>query len=628
MRNLINKALSLLLILSLYGCTVDDQPTPIEPLKRSVRYVSSDDIPNILGKLNESLSHLSAQHKSINGGQVSTPWGEIDLNEILEVVDTLQNTNYTFAVSDDDGNPYTFTNLIIKKRESGSIDTPFLLEYKPDSSYINQFIADGFSIENFTGIISRKFLSPPSANNQGSIANLEGRSNIDQCTDDTHFSGGNTSTTITTPAGDGLTGMSISTNCFAVVYHLDEVIPPGPKYRPEENYWSSLFPGEDIVVWVCSETYSFDVNDVGNCPTTETEDIGVLFEGFDEFIRGIRLDESYYGPGINGMLDQLWRNDLLDPHAAGFLTGICETVDGAWSMSKFLWAWASPFNVTAEQMSIRYETWQLVMLLNRIITEPNFRNQAWDTLKIAFSDYIQETVGLDKQARFNQGKILFDVATLFIGVGEIKAILKGQELVVGILTTLNKLNKVFSVPLVQARRIGLNVVKNGNIVLVKSAGGIDDIARVSYNKLRISKHQIEAKDGSVVFKEASEVNSTFPSTYDPPYDKNTVVTEFTTSKDEQFVRVYKQTSNSQPSGSWVMKKNDIDGLTNSQIKDKFSLPQTPDRVVDVLVPANKSIRVGKAAPINNFGANGGGIQFELHSGISGVIFSTIRILNP
>ena len=51
----------------------------------------------------------------------------------------------------------------------------------------------------------------------------------------------------------------------------------------------------------------------------------------------------------------------------------------------------------------------------------------YDTIKQQFSNefdkYVDETVTLDAQARYNQRKFIFEVASLFFGVGEIKGIL-------------------------------------------------------------------------------------------------------------------------------------------------------------------------------------------------------------
>ncbi len=50
--------------------------------------------------------------------------GTIDLDQILQVLDTLGNANYTFRVDDEDNNPFTFTNLIVREWVDGEIPFP------------------------------------------------------------------------------------------------------------------------------------------------------------------------------------------------------------------------------------------------------------------------------------------------------------------------------------------------------------------------------------------------------------------------------------------------------------------------------------------------------------------------
>jgi hypothetical protein len=105
---------------------------------------------------------------------------------------------------------------------------------------------------------------------------------------------------------------------------------------------------------------------------------------------------------------------------------------------------------------------------------------------------------------------------------------------------------------------------------------------------------------------ADEVNANFPSNYETPYKPGTIVYEFTTTSEVQFVRVHGKNNRER---SWIMKKEDIEGLTPEQIKDKYAIPDLPTQITDVYVPAGTRIRVGTAAG-NKFGS-GGGIQYEL-----------------
>ncbi len=104
---------------------------------------------------------------------------------------------------------------------------------------------------------------------------------------------------------------------------------------------------------------------------------------------------------------------------------------------------------------------------------------------------------------------------------------------------------------------------------------------------------------------AEEINTKHfnDANYKPPYKKGTQVVEYTTKKDDVFVRVH---GNKNRTGSWIMKKEAIEGLTAKQIQKKYSLPSTPTFISDVHVPAGSKIRTGKVA--SNFENQGGGGQ--------------------
>ncbi|MEB3751169.1 hypothetical protein [Geobacillus icigianus] len=94
----------------------------------------------------------------------------------------------------------------------------------------------------------------------------------------------------------------------------------------------------------------------------------------------------------------------------------------------------------------------------------------------------------------------------------------------------------------------------------------------------------------------------------PPYAENTVVQEIKLKEDTIFVRVY-DGENSKMYGGWVMRAEDIKGLTPLKIQDKYALPATPKYIAEVKLKAGDTIRMGEANSI--FGFSGGGIQFDL-----------------
>lgn len=106
----------------------------------------------------------------------------------------------------------------------------------------------------------------------------------------------------------------------------------------------------------------------------------------------------------------------------------------------------------------------------------------------------------------------------------------------------------------------------------------------------------------------------------PPYAPGKPVKEIVTDSDEVFVRVH---GGSNQAGSWVMRPEEIRGLSPQQIKDKFALPELPTHVSDVSVPAGTKIRVGEAGALPPWGG-GGGTQVEVMERTS--VFSNQRPL--
>lgn len=94
-----------------------------------------------------------------------------------------------------------------------------------------------------------------------------------------------------------------------------------------------------------------------------------------------------------------------------------------------------------------------------------------------------------------------------------------------------------------------------------------------------------------------------------PYKPGTAVREIELSKNTKFVRVYDGDVSGQ-FGGWLMKAEDVAGLTPTQIRDKFALSAIPKYITDVNIPANTVMRTGIVNPLEGWGI-GGGIQFDL-----------------
>jgi filamentous hemagglutinin len=109
--------------------------------------------------------------------------------------------------------------------------------------------------------------------------------------------------------------------------------------------------------------------------------------------------------------------------------------------------------------------------------------------------------------------------------------------------------------------------------------------------------------------------------WNPPYSGK-FVREFTTGQETVFVRVH---GTGNKARSWMMRADEVKGLTPAQIKDKFALPDLPTHISEVHVPAGTRIRAGKVAPQEGWGA-GGSWQYELLERLPEELFKNTRPL--
>ena len=110
---------------------------------------------------------------------------------------------------------------------------------------------------------------------------------------------------------------------------------------------------------------------------------------------------------------------------------------------------------------------------------------------------------------------------------------------------------------------------------------------------------------------------------EPPYSPTTQVKEFKAPSRQQYVRVFTE-GKTAPQGQWMMKAQDIEGMTPEEIQSTFSLPNTPTHQVTVDVPGGTTIRTGTAGPA--FNQQGGGTQYQLMEKIPAESFGTPKAL--
>ncbi|MCK5402322.1 MAG: hypothetical protein KAJ28_11870, partial [Flavobacteriaceae bacterium] len=110
--------------------------------------VSLSEIPGIKNYINTKISE-----------GVFNKTGELnqavfDTDNILEVIDTLNNANYSFRFTLPNSSIGKFYNLVVGQTPTGELITPFVLKYECDASHIDQYIANDFDFSFFKGTIA------------------------------------------------------------------------------------------------------------------------------------------------------------------------------------------------------------------------------------------------------------------------------------------------------------------------------------------------------------------------------------------------------------------------------------------------------------------------------------------
>ncbi len=124
---------------------------------------------------------------------------------------------------------------------------------------------------------------------------------------------------------------------------------------------------------------------------------------------------------------------------------------------------------------------------------------------------------------------------------------------------------------------------------------------------------------------AADANAPFVAKgWGAPYANTVQARTFTTGTDMQFVRVH-GAGNQQ--GAFVVRAEEIAGMTPAQIQQHLALPRVPTHISDVYVPATTRMQMGRVGAQPGFGVpNPGGIQYQLLDTIPGSSFQNMRPL--
>ncbi|QHE85398.1 two-partner secretion domain-containing protein [Hydrogenophaga sp. BPS33] len=106
--------------------------------------------------------------------------------------------------------------------------------------------------------------------------------------------------------------------------------------------------------------------------------------------------------------------------------------------------------------------------------------------------------------------------------------------------------------------------------------------------------------------------------YEAPFVPGSSIVSLNAAEGASMVRVYG--GDSTQSGTWVMRAEDVAGLTAEQIASKYALPQIPTKITDVVLPKGVTLEVsiaGSVSPGASKGiytgdnGGGGGVQFQI-----------------
>ena len=288
-----------------------------------------------------------------------------------------------------------------------------------------------------------------------------------------------------------------------------------------------------------------------------------------------------------------------------------------------------PFAVVAEVMGIEVPGLSLEKV-------DDLRNMAYGAVAAlqnptrvlaAFGQKIGDTVE-EEGIAYSISYVAADVAIQVLlskGLGEVKNVSKADDLV-DVARTVDTLDDTVKIAdeLTDAAKavdqvgditdaaMAVNVMDEANAV-VKAVDEVNDVADAvkTVEKLDgVIESGSKATYKILNTSSAEDVNKIFKDTmgYEPPYKPGTSVTEIQLTENATYVRVYDKV-NSRMQGGWVMKAEDIGGLTPQEIQNKFALPNIPKYICDVNLEAGTRLRTGKVNPL--FGFDGGGQQYDL-----------------
>jgi len=158
----------LIILYALSGC--QQHESDIEPMiiSSEAAVLSGSEIPGLTEALAPYINPALSRDNIQGANQLESYFGlDINFEEIFTKMDAMGQVHYSMALEDNDDDPKTFQNLVIKKSTDGQFLNPFLMTYTMSDEFFQEYLHSG-SMANFTGKIKRAYLLPIAIESQRS----------------------------------------------------------------------------------------------------------------------------------------------------------------------------------------------------------------------------------------------------------------------------------------------------------------------------------------------------------------------------------------------------------------------------------------------------------------------------
>lgn len=164
--------------MSIWNCEKDDNTISSLELKTpelQIKFLSSKEIGSDIISAIKSKIGYNTSTTSKNGNNQNS----LDLDNIVEVIDSLGNTNYTFRLKVNDDDTATFYNLIVNESITSTEPSIYVHKFVSNDDTLQAFIESGYNLDAFVGKIQKYSLSNFLASNPNySITN---KGEVDDC---------------------------------------------------------------------------------------------------------------------------------------------------------------------------------------------------------------------------------------------------------------------------------------------------------------------------------------------------------------------------------------------------------------------------------------------------------------